>query len=253
MMKLLIQLLLAIVFPLTSMLKVPDSMSTEVGRQQVAQGAPRNDPGTPRGTSEPAGSRPESTCPPTETPLTAINHGNESDFTLGEYPIFFFYNPYSPENLDLIEFSLYDKGERRTIYKTQIEPSENPGIIQLRLPEEADYALEVNQTYRWYLTAYCSERRTDGPDVEINGWIHRKPMTEELEAALKNPSIPQYITYMNEGIWYDAVSLVGQSYASNPQNQAFKEAWENLLQALGREHLSQEPLINPVVSGEADE
>ncbi|MCT7979653.1 DUF928 domain-containing protein [Laspinema olomoucense] len=228
-------------------------MSTEVGRQQVAQGAPRNDPGTPRGTSEPAGSRPESTCPPTETPLTAINHGNESDFTLGEYPIFFFYNPYSPENLDLIEFSLYDKGERRTIYKTQIEPSENPGIIQLRLPEEADYALEVNQTYRWYLTAYCSERRTDGPDVEINGWIHRKPMTEELEAALKNPSIPQYITYMNEGIWYDAVSLVAQSYASNPQNQAFKEAWENLLQALGREHLSQEPLINPVVSGEADE
>ncbi len=52
----------------------------------------------------------------------------------------------------------------------------------------------------------------------------------------------------------NAVSLLAQSYASNPQNQAFKEAWNNLLQALGREHLSQQPLINPVVSGgEAEE
>ncbi len=150
---LLIHLLFASIIALANMLRIPASMSTEVGRQQVAQETEPTDPGTPKGTSEPTGTRPESTCPPTETPLTAINNGNRSDFTLAQYPIFFFYNPYSPENLDSLEFSLYDRAERRTIYKTQIQSSENPGIIQLRIPEQADYALEVNQTYRWYLTS----------------------------------------------------------------------------------------------------
>ncbi len=241
-------LLVTFTLSLVSLLSGTTAGSAELWQQPLSQLPKPPDTGTPEGNSEPGTTRPESVCPPTDKPLTAINHGSGSDVTLAEYPTWVFYTPYSRETVSSLEFFLYDETERQTIYKTSIPLGETPGILQLKLPEQPDNALEVNQTYRWYLIAYCSENRDDGPDVEIDGWIYRRPMTAELEAELQNPTILPYLTYIKEGIWYDAVRDIGQIYAVNSQNQAFQNAWEGLLEVLGRSHLFQEPFLTPVGS-----
>lgn len=243
MMKLLIYSAMAIGISLTSLFTNPAFVTAQTPTLTKSELPEAPDTGTPPGNSKPAGTRPESVCPPTEKPLTAINHGNRSDYTLAEYPTLVFYTPYARETVSSLEFFLYDETERRTIYNTSITLGETPGILQLKLPEQPEYALEVNQTYRWYLIAYCSENHDDGPDIEIDGWIYRRPMTEELATQLQNPTILPYLTYMKEGIWYDAVRDIGQIYASDSQNQAFQTGWETLLEVLGRSHLSQEPFL----------
>ncbi len=243
MIKLLIYLCIPLMVSLVSLGNGTAANSTELWQKPLSQLPDPPDRGTPEGNSEPATTRPESVCPPTDKPLTAINHGRGSDHTLAEYPTWFFYSPYTRETVGSLEFFLYDEMERRTIYRTSIPLGETPGILQIKLPEQPNYALEVNQTYRWYLTAYCSENRDEGPDVELDGWIYRRPMTEELAVQLENTTILPYLTYMKEGIWYDAVRDIGQIYASNPQNQTFQNGWETLLQMLGREHLIQAPFL----------
>ena len=62
------------------------------------------------GTPTPATTRGDTwaNCPKTPKPLTALLANNGSDFTLSEYPTFWFYIPYAPERIGYMEFLLLD-------------------------------------------------------------------------------------------------------------------------------------------------
>ncbi|MGL5196140.1 MAG: hypothetical protein ACRC8Y_21340, partial [Chroococcales cyanobacterium] len=75
MIKLLIYLCIPLMFSLVSLGNGTPANSTELWRQPLSQLPKPPDRGTPEGNSEPATTRPESVCSPTEKPLTAINHG----------------------------------------------------------------------------------------------------------------------------------------------------------------------------------
>ncbi len=197
--------------------------------------------GTPRGDPTPAATRPETSCPETPQPLTALLANNGSDFTLSEYPTFWFYIPYAPQRIDYMEFLLRDAQEDRIVYHKAVKLTDKPGIIQIPIPAEPQYALKVNKNYRWHfnLNLDCAE-----PYLVVQGWIRRVPMTSQLENQLEALKPRKYLAYQEGGIWYDAIANLAQLHFANPDNQELSSAWAQLLEFLDLDGVSEEPLVN---------
>lgn len=200
------------------------------------------DTGTPEGESTPGGTRPETLCKQTPTPVTAIVANNGKDFTLSSHPTFWFYVPYTPEETRYIEFALLNPQQQKTIYRTAIQTITTPGIIKITIPPEQQYEIESQKNYRWNLMLYCSANQTDEPDVVLNGWVQRVSINTELDSQLKTATSNSYRIYLNNKIWYDAINAIAQQHFANPDNSELYSAWIEILQSLGKEELKQERL-----------
>lgn len=186
--------------------------------------------GTPKGNPTPGTTRPQQVCPKTDKPFTALVANNNSDYTTLEYPSFWFYVPYSAQEISSLEFILLDERERKTIYKTQLNLTDRAGIIKFTLSEENAPALEANTTYRWYLMLNCYPYDSDEVDLAVDGWIRR----------VSAQNIPQ------ESVWYDRIANTAQAYFNNPNNQEIDQKWTDLLTTLGYQWIISEPFIKSI-------
>jgi hypothetical protein len=199
-------------------------------QQHLAQFLPRPpDTGTPTGRPVPGTTRPEAACPATAKPLMAIVANNGKDFTLSAHPTFWFYIPYRAEQLKTIEFMLLNRNERETIYQTSIKLMDKPGLIKVALPNDSQFALAENQTYRWRLNLDCQPDRTLEPDLAIDGWVRRLPMNSQLE---------------NNHIWMDAIARAAEQHFANPTDVTSHRSWRQILHILNLSELAEEPLTN---------
>ncbi len=196
---------------------------------------------TPEGDPTPAGTRPENNCPETSKPLTALFANNGSDFTVSEYPTFWFYIPDFPQQIDYMEFLLQDAQQNRTVYHKAVKLTDKAGIIKISLPVNPEYALKVNENYRWHfnLKLNCAESYQ-----VVQGWIRRLPMTSQLENQLEKLPSQNYLAYQKEGIWYDAIANLADLHFVNPNNQELSSAWSKLMESLNLPWVSEEGLVN---------
>ncbi|MGL4501117.1 MAG: DUF928 domain-containing protein, partial [Planktothrix sp.] len=221
-----------------SLLGLPNVTPKSAIGQPAPESPPPPPPPPPRGTPEsprtPGSTRPEQACPSLETSLTPINHSQGRDFTVSEYPSFLFYIPYSPENISYLEFFIQDPQTLATVYRTQIQIAQGPGIIQITLPSEPNYALALDKTYRWYLRLDCQANAKD-PDLLWTGFVRRVSQNPALENQLSSESSGTYRAYMNHEIWHDAVTSAAELRFQDPDQ--FKKAWSEVLQSLELENL----------------
>ena len=196
--------------------------------------------GTPLGDPTPGGTRPEINCPQTPEPLTALLANNGSDFTLSEYPTFLFYIPYAAEQIDEMEFLLQDAQQNRTVYHKAIKLTDKAGIVKISIPANPDYALKLNDNYRWHfnLKLDCAESY-----LVVQGWIRRVSMSSQLETQLDAVPSQKYLAYQENGIWYDAIANLADLYFANPDNRELSLAWTNLLEFLQLSWVSKQPLV----------
>lgn len=199
--------------------------------------------GTPSGNTTPGTTRPEISCPVTPKPLTAIVANQGEDFTLEEYPTFLFYIPYPAQKVSLMEFLLLDKTQTHTIYRTLIKANPQAGIIKIQLPPQTGQALAVNNTYYWRFNLDCEPDRTV-PDLVVQGWIKRVPITAETSTQLQSAKLPEYLIYQRQGIWYDAIAQLAKSHFTDPNNTQLTQAWNETLESLKIEWLIGEPLVD---------
>jgi Domain of Unknown Function (DUF928) len=201
------------------------------------------DTGTPENDSSPGGTRIDknSSCKPTKKALTSLL--SVGDFTLSEYPSFWFYIPYTPEEIKDIEFILKDESSR-VLYQTFVKLTDKPGIIKIALPPEQKYSLEIQKNYNWSLNVKCVSNTSARTDLVLNGAIRRLSNNPELENKLRQVKSEEYLVYIENYIYYDAVTNLASLYQSNLENNKFKEAWNNLLVTLGRKDLIGEPIVN---------
>jgi hypothetical protein len=202
--------------------------------------------GTPEGNPTPGTTRPETTCKESNKPLTALVANKGRDYTLSEYPTFWFYVPYAPKDIKTIEFLILDKKERTTIYHASIKLLENPGIIKVKLPSDSKHSLKLNEDYHWYFMLSCEPNNTIEPDLVLDGWVRRVLTSPQLENQLEAVKPNVYIAYIDNDIWQDAVTNLAELHFANTDNSQLSNAWANLLQTLGRKELIQEPLVNSV-------
>ncbi|BAZ10288.1 hypothetical protein NIES4071_21030 [Calothrix sp. NIES-4071] len=199
--------------------------------------------GTPKGNSSPGTTRPEVTCKQTSKPLTALNANNGNDYTVSENPSFWFYVPYTQDDVKRVEFLLLDGQETTTIYRTEIKLAAKPGLIKVSLPANSQNSLKPNQNYRWYLMLSCRASRSDEPDVVVDGWIQRKIFDS-------NPQVnksQKFIFYTKNNIWYDAINDLAQQRFQNPNNTDIQNAWKNLLKLLGKDWVAQEQFVDAAI------
>lgn len=207
------------------------------GSQEIADLPPAPETGTPDGQRTPGGTRPELTeaCKQTDQPLTALVPENGKGLTTAEYPVFWFYVPYAPEDITSIEFSLHDREETTTLYRTSLQLTKTPAAIAVSLPPSSEHSLKLNQSYHWYFIVNCKPKETFENDIVLDGWVTRVQRRPNLENQF-------------EVIWYDELTNLAKIYLSKPQNPQAKNAWTNLLKSVDLEGLAQAPLVNAVIN-----
>ena len=196
-------------------------------------------------------------CVATAIPLTRLmgHHTPSLYLTTNSHPTFWFYVPYQPEQITSGIFSIQDPAGLKEYWRTRFQFPETgsqsiPGIVSITLPQTED-PLEPDLPYQWFFEFDCPTPDSDSErtsPASINGQVQRVEVNPELEAQLNaaNNSVEQAEIYAQEGFWYDVLSQVGQLYLENPQSEAIGELWQNLLQDIGLERVSTEPMIGPI-------
>lgn len=184
------------------------------------------DTGTPDGRRTPGGTRPElsQACKQTDKPLTALVPENGKGLTRAEHPVFWFYIPYTPEDVHSIEFSLHDRNETTTLYRTSLQLPKTPGVVGIPLPQNPEHSLKVNESYHWRLIVNCDRTETAENILELNGWVTRVQQSPKA--------------------WYDELTNLVKRYLSEPQNLEVKKAWIELLKSVDLEDLAKEPVLS---------
>ncbi|MBZ8179260.1 DUF928 domain-containing protein [Oscillatoria salina] len=165
-------------------------------------------------------------CVVGETSLVALIPNSEFGLplTVSAHPSFFVYVPRT--NASKFEFTLYD--DRRELYKLQLQPTAQPGILRLQVPPTVSLqAGKVNgkpKIYQWFLTVVCDESDR-AQDLFVGGWVHR--------SADVHPRGRTAVDFANVGIWYDALAA------------AYREGTASkLLDEVGLERFQRVPLLN---------
>ncbi len=186
--------------------------------------------GTPKRQETPGGTRGgcKLTSNQTDQPLTALVPKDLKGETTAEYPVFWFYIPDAPENINTIEFSVHDRDDKKTLYRTSVKLTKTPGVIGIPLPSKPEYSLQLNQSYLWRLMVNCDPEFSPENSLEVSGFVTR--------------------VQQNPNAWYDQLTNLAKRYLADPQNPEVKKAWVEMLKSVGLEELAQEPLVSSVVS-----
>gem|GEM_PF-6575140 len=129
------------------------------------------------------------------------------------------------------------------LYTSTIQVPVNvlPGIIGFRLPDLVNQQLQTDRFYQWVLQIACRPDlsdpffNSDPYDSDyISGLLHPVERDPKLAAELAQAaSLRQVALYAQNGIWYESLSLLAQLRQAEPENQALKAAWTNLLESAG--------------------
>ena len=181
-------------------------------------------------------------CPVPQTAMTALVPFTEvpnsiqpivyvGGQTISEHPAFWFYVPYALSTELTADFVLKnDQGAIvYTVSSVHLPTSESsPGIINISLPQ--DVILEVNRVYTWLLKINCSKEILIYTEGGIERVVPDATLTNRLASA---SSQEQVALYQEKGLWYDAITVLGNLRREHPRDEAIAADWKQLLQSVG--------------------
>jgi hypothetical protein len=152
--------------------------------------------------------------------------------TVSDRPTIWFNVPSGIDAGTLVEWRLRDS-KGKTLHKMVSHlPKTNPGVIGFEVPNRLAIA-----TYQWDLAIYCgstnaSDQSGAAPDRPSiwKGEIQRVaiPTTLQQELAIAKTPLERANRYAQYGIWYDALTTLGQQMRSG-QPREVSLAWSDLL------------------------
>ncbi|MGB7441268.1 MAG: DUF928 domain-containing protein [Coleofasciculaceae cyanobacterium] len=202
---------------ISSVIYTPQVQAQSVGQRiQSLLSSQKKKLGTASGRSRGGAIRGE--CPAVvDTRLIALAPDTNLGATVEGSPTFWFYIPYSQSmGVEYARFVLSDPqggGLKQPIW---VELPETPGIVKLNLPEDKSIwvdgkSLKAGHKYNWSFSVICDNTQPAG-NPTISGWIERVELSSELESQLeKENSARNYLTYLEEGIWYEAIDQLVQN------------------------------------------
>jgi hypothetical protein len=133
--------------------------------------------------------------------------------------------PYTDQDRVTVEFSLHDRNETKTLYRSLIQLADRPGVTGITIP----IALEMEEVYQWKLMVSCESNVSEYSDFALDGWIMR---------MVPDP------TFEWDGVWYDALTDIATRYRANPQNPTVRATWVEFLEQVGLADLATDPFVN---------
>lgn len=167
--------------------------------------------------------------------------------TTVEHPTFWFFVPYEKSTIKTIEFVLKDESSKpsQTLYRASVVIPEKPGIISVRLPASTP-PLQTGKMYHWFfkMKVICNPQQPVEREY-LEGWVQRVNPNPKLANSLKQATVYQRVgLFAENGIWYDALTTLGELRRVKPQDANLATDWINLLQSVGLEKLANQPLTN---------
>lgn len=129
-------------------------------------------------------------------------------------PTIWVYMPYTNQDIAAVEFSVHDRNETQTLYRSSIPLADMPGVMSITVP----IALEMENVYQWKLMINCEPTTSEYSDFALEGWMMRTTPDPRWEW---------------DGVWYDALNDVATRRRTDPQNTAAYAAWVRLLEQVG--------------------
>ncbi|NET89287.1 DUF928 domain-containing protein [Oscillatoria salina] len=169
--------------------------------------------------------------------LTALLPSTNYGQTIAARPTFFVYLP--PTTSREIFFSLQDE-RRNHHYQTIIKVSGEGGIVSVTLPEDAP-ELEIGKNYAWFFAPIQPGETIQPSNYGVSGWIERVEVPTNLANSSANP-LEKATSYAELGIWYDTLAVLAAAQKAQPENSLFASEWRDLLQQVGLEEISTQPL-----------
>ncbi len=181
-----------------------------------------------------SGSTRSETCVAPNAPLQLTALIPESNYgqTIHGYPTFFFYLPET--DAESVKFVIYNETTNDLFYEGQFSPQGQSGILSLDLPDNGiQKALEVDQSYYWYLSISCNVEDPSA-NIVVGGTVARIAPPETVAAVLPTAT-PQQLPeiYASEGLWHDALAASAQLRKETNDSVA----WEALLTAVDLDNL----------------
>jgi hypothetical protein len=176
------------------------------------------------------------------TPLVPLVSGSKTvrwGLTTTDRPTFWLHTPNGLKDGAMVVLVLQD-GMNRTSHRAtfQIPPNTPPNVLSLPIPATAP-PLQANTQYRWEIRLFCNSGDSSTlaePSIDVpvifSGGIQRITPSVQLQRQLTTAKTPldRAIAYAGNGIWYDALTNLGQQIQANPAgDRAIVRAWSDLL------------------------
>jgi Domain of Unknown Function (DUF928) len=195
--------------------------------------------GTPGGPQTGGGTRPgDSKCPSVNTSVIAFMPAQGN--TTQESPTFWFYVPYSAQQVDSFTFVLMDDKGQLIVPPKNIKLSATPGFISLRLPPISK-PLEIGKQYRWYFEILCDAENPEDK-IDSQGVLRRitPTFTIQNQTAIR-PLIEQY---QKNGLSFDAFNLLAELRRKEPNNPTVIADWNQMMESLGHSNIAAQPIVS---------
>jgi Domain of Unknown Function (DUF928) len=205
----------------------------------LTQAAPTKSPETPPppdNKREPPVKLASQSCRKTDKPLTALVPIKNRVYTTEERPTFWFYVPYSAEEVTSGKFTLLTENGSKYVYRTSFKLPKTPGIVSVTLPSSLASSFEVGKDYHWYFTLKCDSSEDSEAKV-VDGWVYRLPRTAESDRKISEAT---------PDIWYDSITFLGNRLRQSPKDESLKRQWTKLLESADLKSIAEEELVGPV-------
>lgn len=187
-------------------------------------------------------------CPETVLPITPILPAvAQGGWTTEVNPTVWVYVPFSMTSEYEVKFELKDS-QNQTLYQTWLSDlSTGPGVLQFSVPAtvslpETPVNIAEPDPLLWRVSVFC-DPMGGRPDT-ASGVIRR------VDRAIATPESDSPLmlseAYVQNGIWYDALTVLGDARLENPDDPDLEAAWQTLLSydTVGLEAIATEPLLD---------
>ncbi|BCL39063.1 DUF928 domain-containing protein [Nostoc sp. MS1] len=215
---------------------------------QYAPPANQEKPGEPRGRRRGGGSRGSCKGYETLTALVPITNIGNKDIVWGQStsqnPTFWFFVPDKLTPKVPVELVLQDEADN-IVYQTKFNPQETQvGIISITAQPQTP--LVAGKSYNWTFSISCDPEKPSA-SVYVRGTITHVALNPTLEKQLqlaKNP-LEQAAIFAKNGIWYDALTTLGEQIQnSKGKDSEITSAWNELLQQVNLNNTVSTPIVS---------
>jgi Domain of Unknown Function (DUF928) len=177
-------------------------------------------------------------CGATPLPLTALvpeySNGQVFAQTVSSNPTLLFYVPYTSADNHRLTFVLQDE-DGKEVYKQFVSSPQSPGLISVTIPSK----LDINKQYQWFFKINC-----ENPPQTVFGVIQRVALSQNVMQQINDATPEQKVRiYAENGIWYDALSILANLRRSRPQDTALKDDWNGLLNDVDLTEMNPQPIL----------
>ena len=164
--------------------------------------------------------------------LTALIPESAVEFTVSETPVVWAYIPDAAADIGRMVLTLRHQ-QSGHVQRFDLDTSSlSPGVVHIPW---LGTPMAVGDTYDWALSIFDSCDDSSGPSERyVVGTVQRQPLSPALQRQL-NRAVTQRdraAAYAQHGIWYDALSHLGEVYQAAPDNPQLASDWASLLGVL---------------------